>query len=145
LRLLFISLAEPVWHKIIVIGKRWLIASDEEGRGRLDNPDDLVRLEIATALKRNIRVIPLLVVGALMPRSTDLPDDLKLMVWRNALDVSHTRFNADLERLRAALASVLEKAEVEQRQRRLRLRWEVAINKDGSAAAQKLYYPRLRQ
>jgi hypothetical protein len=67
---------------IAVIGKRWLISSDEEGRRRLDNPDDLVRLEIAAALKRNIRVIPVLVDGALMPRSSDLPDDLKLLVRR---------------------------------------------------------------
>ncbi len=70
---------------IAVIGKRWLISSDEEGRRRLDNPDDLVRLEIGAALKRNIRVIPVLVDGALMPRSSELPDDLKLMVRRNAL------------------------------------------------------------
>jgi hypothetical protein len=62
---------------IAVIGGRWLISSDEEGRRRLDNPDDFVRIEIATALKRGIRVIPVLVEGALMPRSRDLPDDLK--------------------------------------------------------------------
>jgi hypothetical protein len=80
---------------IAVIGKRWLTSSDEEGKRRLDNPEDFVRLEIATALKRNIRVIPVLVDGALMPRSGDLPDNLKLLVRRNALDVSHNRFIAD--------------------------------------------------
>jgi hypothetical protein len=46
---------------IAVIGKRWIVSSDEEGKRRLDNPDDFVRLEIATALKRNIRVIPVFV------------------------------------------------------------------------------------
>jgi hypothetical protein len=48
---------------IAVIGKRWLIFPDEEGGRRLDNPEDFVRIEIATALKRNIRVIPVLVGG----------------------------------------------------------------------------------
>jgi hypothetical protein len=58
-----------------------------------------VRVEIATALKRNIRVIPVLVDGALMPRSSDLPDDLKQLARRNALEVSYNRFDADFGRL----------------------------------------------
>ena len=62
---------------IAVIGKRWLNAADEEGKRRLDNPDDFVRTEIGTALKRGIRVIPVLVEGALMPRVGKLRDDLK--------------------------------------------------------------------
>ncbi|MBV9643937.1 MAG: tetratricopeptide repeat protein [Verrucomicrobia bacterium] len=102
---------------IAVIGKRWLNASDEEGRRRIDNPDDLVRLEISTALQRNIRVIPVLVDGAVMPRSSELPDDLKLMVWRNALEVSHSRFSADLGRLITALERVFEKADAERKPR----------------------------
>src|SRR6476620_2151295 len=81
---------------IAVIGKRWLISSNEDGKRRLDSPDDFVRLEIATALKRNIRVIPVLVDSATMPQSSDLPDDLKLLVRRNAVEVTHSRFNADL-------------------------------------------------
>jgi hypothetical protein len=92
--------------------------------GRLDNLDDFVRLEIATALKRDIRVIPVLVDGALMPRSNELPDDLKLLVRRNALDVSHTRFNADIGRLVAALERVLEKADAERKQREEKERLE---------------------
>jgi len=102
---------------VSIIGNRWLISSDEEGRRRLDNPDDFVRLEIATALKRNIRVIPVLVDGALMPRSSELPDDLKPMVRRNALEVSHARFNADSERVIATIERIFEKADAEQRQR----------------------------
>jgi hypothetical protein len=102
---------------IAVIRKRWLMSSDEEGKRRFDNPDDLVRLEIATALKRNIRVIPVLVDGASMPRSNDLPDELKLLVRRNALEVSHNRFNADFGRLVTAIERVLEKADAERKQR----------------------------
>jgi hypothetical protein len=88
---------------IAVIGERWLPSVDEAGKRRLDNPDDFVRLEIATALKLNIRVIPVLVDDASMPRSNDLPDDLKLLARLNALELSHTRFNADFGRLVAAL------------------------------------------
>jgi hypothetical protein len=74
---------------IAVIGRRWLSASDEEGNRRLDQPEDFVRVEVATALKRGIRVIPVLVEGAPVPRSRELPDDLKALVRRNALEVSH--------------------------------------------------------
>ena len=62
---------------ISVVGKRWLTATDENGKRRLDSLDDFVRLEIATALKRGIRVIPVVVDGASMPRSAELPDELK--------------------------------------------------------------------
>ena len=115
---------------IAVIGKHWLMSSDEEGRRRLDNPEDFVRIEIATALKRGVIVIPLLVDGAMMPRSRDLPDDLKPLVRRNALEVSHTRFKGDCARLIAALERVLgvraeqrekERLEAEQRERLERL------------------------
>jgi TIR domain len=109
---------------IAVIGKRWLVSSDEEGRRRLDNPDDFVRLEIATALKRNIRVIPVLVDGALVPRSTELPDDLKPLVRRNALEVSHERFRFDSGRLTDAIKRAFEQPEAEQRQREQKERLE---------------------
>src|SRR6516164_6707019 len=59
---------------IAVIGAHWLTSKDEQGGRRLNNPEDFVRREIATALKREIRVIPVLMDGASMPRSTELPD-----------------------------------------------------------------------
>jgi hypothetical protein len=73
----------------------------------LENPEDFVRVEIATALKRKIRVIPVLVDGASMPRSSDLPDDLKLLARLNALEVSHNRFNGDFGRLVTAIERLL--------------------------------------
>ncbi len=98
---------------IAVIGAHWVNATDEQGRRRLDNPEDFVRMEIATALSREVRVIPVLVDGASMPRMTDLPDDLKPLVRRNALPVSDTRFDDDCRRLVATIVQVFEVAEAE--------------------------------
>jgi hypothetical protein len=109
---------------IAVIGNRWLTSTDGQGNRRLDNPEDFVRMEIATALRRNIRVIPVLVDGAPMPRPSDLPDDLKSFVRRNAVEVSHTRFSADSERLIAALERIFEKIAAEQREREEKARLE---------------------
>jgi hypothetical protein len=57
---------------LALIGDRWLTITDERGRARLDDPDDFVRLEIEAALTRNVRVIPILVEGARMPRADHL-------------------------------------------------------------------------
>ena len=88
---------------IAVIGREWLQASDATGRRRLENPADLVRLEIATALERGIRVIPVLVQGERMPLEVDLPEEIKELASRNALEVSDTRFRYDVDRLIEAL------------------------------------------
>ena len=54
---------------LALIGDRWLTITDEQGRARLDDPEDFVRLELEAALTRNVRVIPILVEGARMPRA----------------------------------------------------------------------------
>jgi formylglycine-generating enzyme required for sulfatase activity len=117
----FVSAIETTVAKcdvlIAVIGNNWLTSKDGQGGRRLDNPEDFVRMEIATALKREIRVIPVLVDGVLMPRSTELPDDLKPLVRRNALQISDTSFDGDCQRLVAAIKEVLEKAATERRER----------------------------
>jgi hypothetical protein len=105
---------------IAVIGAHWLISKDEQDRRRIDNSEDFVRREISTALRREICVIPVLVDGASMPRSTDLPDDLKPLVRRMALQVTDTGFDDDCRRLVAAIEEVLEKAMADQREREKR-------------------------
>jgi hypothetical protein len=84
---------------LVVIGPNWLEAKDESGRRRLDDPDDFVAIEIAEALARNIRVIPILIDGALMPKASELPDTLKPLARRHALEVRHTQFGRDAEAL----------------------------------------------
>ena len=92
---------------LAVIGKEWLAASDNEGRRRLDDPDNLVRLEIEAALKRNTRVIPVLVGGAAMPRRKDLPDPVGSLARRHAHELSHSRFDYDAEQLLEIIEKVL--------------------------------------
>jgi TIR domain len=84
---------------LAIIGVRWLDARDQEGRRRLDNPDDIVRLEIKTALNRRIKIIPVLVGGATMPRADDLPDDLKSLADYQALEIRANSFDADAGQL----------------------------------------------
>jgi hypothetical protein len=114
---------------IAVIGTRWLISTDEQDGRRLDNPEDFVRMEIATALRQNTRVIPVLVDGALMPRSTDLPDDLKPLGRRNALRISDTSFNDDCRRLIASLEQALQKADAERKQKEVLTQLKELIGK----------------
>ena len=84
---------------LVVIGPRWLEAKDENGGRRLDNPDDFVAIEIATALARNIRVIPVLVDGARMPKAGELPNSLKALARRQAVEVRQLHFGRDAEAL----------------------------------------------
>jgi len=102
---------------IAVIGTRWLNSSNPAGNRRLEIPEDSVRVEVSTALKRGIRVIPVLVEGATMPEAADLPDELKALVRRNALKLSHDRFRTESELLASTVGQVLEKAEAKRRER----------------------------
>jgi TIR domain len=92
---------------IALIGSKWLTAVDEEGRRRLDDEQDYVRLEIEAALQRNIRVVPILIDGARMPRTEDLPLSLHALTRRQALKLSHEDFTAQANRLIENLAPVL--------------------------------------
>lgn len=84
---------------ISIIGKRWLNGTDDIGRRRLDNPDDFVRLEIKTAIERNIRVIPVLVQDATMPKIEELPEALAKLGRYHALELSRVSWAYDVERL----------------------------------------------
>jgi hypothetical protein len=84
---------------VALIGSKWLEATDSEGQPRLTDELDHVRVEIASALRLGTFVLPVLVQGAAMPRSKDLPEDLRPLVRINALELSDTRWDFDIERL----------------------------------------------
>src|SRR4029453_5721590 len=78
---------------LAIIGKDWLTAQDPRLKvRRLDNPDDFLRVEVATALRNDrIRVIPVLIERTTMPAAMDLPADIAGLAQRNALDPIHVR------------------------------------------------------
>ncbi len=93
---------------LAVIGPRWVSIQDAAGRRRLDDPGDYTRLELATALARpDVRVIPVLVDGAVMPAPQDLPDDLKALSLRNAVELTDKRWDYDVAQLARTLRRCL--------------------------------------
>jgi hypothetical protein len=93
---------------LAVIGRRWTSIADADGNRRLDDPDDLVRREIARALERpDVQVIPVLVDGAQMPTQPDLPPDLAPLSRRQACELTDSRWDYDVETLTRRLQDLL--------------------------------------
>jgi hypothetical protein len=99
---------------LALIGPDWLAITDDTGRRRLDDPADFVRLEIQAALVRKVMVIPILVGGATMPRAEDLPNVIRNLSYRTALELSPRRFDYDVGRLLEVLDETLSAAPVEE-------------------------------
>jgi len=98
---------------LALIGRGWLNATDKKGQRRLANPGDFVVLELASALKRRIRTIPVLVGGAEMPAAEDLPDAIKDLARRNAHEISDTRWRYDVDQLVGKIRSAMDAAKRE--------------------------------
>jgi hypothetical protein len=94
---------------IAVIGEHWLGMTDERGIARLNNPSDYVRMEIETALRRGIRVIPVLVENATVPVGDELPESMARLARRHGISMSHANFAADVERLITAVDGAMKK------------------------------------
>jgi hypothetical protein len=93
---------------LAVIGPHWASVADAGGRRRVDNAGDYIRLEIITALQRpNVRVIPVLVEGAQMPDSADLPEDMQALCRRNAIELTDKRWSYDVSQLIETLKKTL--------------------------------------
>jgi hypothetical protein len=82
-----------------LIGAQWLDMRDAHGRRRLDDPNDFARLEVESALARNVRVIPVLLQDAKMPEPEDLPESLAPLSRRHAIELSDERWDYDVGRL----------------------------------------------
>ncbi len=91
---------------LVLIGPRWLDIRDAKGQRRLDDPRDWIRQEISTALNRGIRVVPVLIDGTALPDEDSLPDDLRALVRRQALEVADSRWRGDIQRLADTLVRV---------------------------------------
>jgi hypothetical protein len=97
---------------LAVIGPNWLDEKDESGARRLNNPDDLLSKEIAAALARDpsvVSVIPVLVDDARMPKADKLPDPIKPLARRNAVEVRNAQFARDAEALATTVRESLGK------------------------------------
>jgi TIR domain len=92
---------------VALIGRQWVTLTDKQGRRRIDNPDDLVRFEIQTALERGVRVIPVLVDGAEPLYPQQLPAELGKLARLNALELSYRRYEYDAGRLIGLIQRVL--------------------------------------
>src|SRR5688572_4339186 len=104
---------------LAVIGSEWTTVEDPRTKTRrLDNPNDYLRLEVATALNNeHVIVIPVLVDRAGMPRSEDLPEDLSLLARRNAIELSDNHWDTDVERLVRAIEGICNDPALEDEER----------------------------
>ena len=82
-----------------MIGPQWLDAQDADGRRRLDNENDFVRIEIRQALARKIPVVPVLLDNTPMPAANALPADIRTLARRNAAFIHMRSMDDDLGRL----------------------------------------------
>lgn len=93
---------------LAIVGPGWLEAKDALGQKRLEDAGDFVRLEIASALQRDIPVVPVLIRSAKMPKAEQLPRDLRELAYRNAVELTHARWKSDLQVLTRALKPYLD-------------------------------------
>ncbi|MES9851216.1 MAG: TIR domain-containing protein [Candidatus Thiodiazotropha sp. L084R] len=77
---------------VAIIGDKWLDAKNRKGERRLDLPNDHLRVEIETALKKEVPVIPVLVKNGVMPDEEELPEGLKSLAYRNAIPIPEEPF-----------------------------------------------------
>lgn len=99
---------------IAVIGPEWIRVSNNQGHRRLDDPGDFVRIEIESALNRDIPVIPVLVRRAIMPTEDELPESIKPLAYRNATLVRpDPDFRNDMNRLIGGIKKHLSPPETE--------------------------------
>jgi tetratricopeptide (TPR) repeat protein len=88
---------------LAVIGPRWLTITDTNGRRRLEDPLDFVRLEIEGAIRHDIHLIPVLIDDTAMPKMEDLPESLAVLTRRQVLRITESRFRYDSGRLITAI------------------------------------------
>ena len=66
---------------------------------RLQNPEDVVRLELETASARDVKIFPALVGGAQMRLADSIPPSSRPLVRRHAIEIRESGFKESIERL----------------------------------------------
>jgi hypothetical protein len=98
---------------LVVIGRQWLDAADPLGERRLRDGSDIVRQEVAAALKDDRRVVvPVLVGGASLPGQDQLPSEIAPLAMYQACELRDAAWHSDVARLLEALRSKLKRRRV---------------------------------
>lgn len=91
---------------VVIIGQGWLQAKNASGVRRLLLANDYVRMELKEAFQRKIKVIPVLIHDAALPKTADLPEDLHPLAYQQALRIRpDPDFSSDVARLIRTLSS----------------------------------------
>jgi len=88
---------------LAVIGRHWTTVEDADGRRRLENPADFVRIEVEAAMQSRVPVVPVLVDDATMPNESELPESIAELAYRNAVELSDSRWRNDVSLLLTSL------------------------------------------
>jgi hypothetical protein len=84
---------------LAVIGPGWLHAASRDGERRMDDPDDLVRSELRTALSLGKALVPVLVGGAVAPPRSLLPDDISALAYLKPSTLGDATWTQDVSLL----------------------------------------------
>jgi TIR domain len=103
---------------VVVIGRHWLPSVDGAGTGRIEATTDYVRMEIETAVRLEVEIIPVLVGGAAMPRAEESPEGLSELAFLQALELDDKAFRSGTERLIATLERTIARSQERRRLRR---------------------------
>ena len=90
---------------LVIIGRYWLNSID--GTSRLNDPDDVLRMEIVEALTRKTKVIPVLVDSAVMPDFDALPEPLKPLASFQAVSLRARKWRGDVQQLIEHLRKII--------------------------------------
>jgi hypothetical protein len=121
---------------VAVIADNWWSASDASGARRLDDPSDLLRVELVGALRAGISVIPCIVDEAEFPAESELPEELRPLANRQQVNIAHRSFDRDTDVLIRAIREAFARAERQRRQARYE-RWQRQFVSPASAFARR--------
>jgi hypothetical protein len=104
-----------------LIGRHWLNVTDERGRRRIEDEEDVLRYEIRSALERGLRIVPLTFHGAKMPMRDELPEDIARLTRYQAIAIENEHWDEDVQ----TLVGTLE-----------RMRQEISAQRPGAEGAE---------